>query len=209
MRRKIRSRTQLKNGQWAHFLLLNGRRIPMVMDREVIRFLTVIAEAREEFLSDDSIRLIDYTARGSLISRYLTNETYLIELCNRIVTSNFYNNLANTLLTVTIPTDASFSEPVVVAPTAQQVNAAIEPISSASSPCAICQEPVSSGGIRLRSCRHEYHRSCIRQWFSMSVRCPVCRHDIRETGPQEQTSPASTQTSVQPEALSQEPHTSE
>ena len=181
----------------------------MVMDREVIKLLIAIAEARGEFFSENAIRLVDYTARGSLLSRYLTNETYLIEICNRILTSSFYNNLANTLLTVSIPADASFSEPVVVAPTIQQMNAAIEPMSSASSPCAICQEQISSGGARLRSCQHEYHRSCIRQWFSMSVRCPVCRHDIRETGPQEQTSPASTQTSVQPEALSQEPHTSE
>lgn len=177
------------------------------MDRDIIRLLTAIAEARGEFLSNETVRAIDYSARGNLLSRYLTNESYLIEICNRIITSNFYNNLANTILTVSA--DPSFSEPVVVAPTFQQVNAGMESISSASSPCAICHEQISSNGVRLRVCRHEYHRSCIRQWFSMSVRCPLCRHDIRETGPQEQTSPASSQTSALPEALSQEPHTSE
>jgi len=178
------------------------------MDREVLRFLIAIAEARDEFLSAESIRLIDYSARSNLITRYLNNEAYLIEICNRTLTSNFYNTLANTILTVSA-TDHSFSEPVVVAPSIQQINSTLEPISSASSPCAICQEPISSGGVRLISCHHEYHRSCIRQWFSMSVRCPVCRHDIRETGPQDQTSPASSQTSALPEVLSQEPNTSE
>jgi len=41
------------------------------MDRDIIRLLTAIAEARGEFLSNETVRAIDYSARGNLLSRYL------------------------------------------------------------------------------------------------------------------------------------------
>jgi hypothetical protein len=47
--------------------------------------------------------------------------------------------------------------------------------------CAICQDSI----IQNESCRefivcgHLFHRNCIDQWLQQNVRCPVCRHDIR------------------------------
>ena len=89
---------------------------------------------------------------------------------------------ANTGL-ATVP----FSAPVIVAPTAEQIDAGSEIVSDLSgtylaNPCAICQDALIPNDIcrRLRACGHVYHRSCIDQWYLRSVRCPTCRHDIRE-----------------------------
>lgn len=77
----------------------------------------------------------------------------------------------------------SFLEPVVVRPTAEQIEAGSERIfPQEESVCAICQDalPVNQMGRRLRACNHTFHISCIDQWFARDVRCPTCRHDIRE-----------------------------
>lgn len=48
--------------------------------------------------------------------------------------------------------------------------------------CAICQDAFRSGEeIRhLTACNHDFHRSCIDNWYRRSTLCPTCRHDIRE-----------------------------
>ena len=77
--------------------------------------------------------------------------------------------------------------PVIVAPTVEQVDAASEIITdlSGANPCAICQDVLVVSDIcrRLVACGHVYHKSCIDQWYQRSVRCPTCRHDIREGAP--------------------------
>lgn len=75
----------------------------------------------------------------------------------------------------------TFNEPVPVIPTAEQIEQAVEqdvepPVDTM---CAICQETVVTS-TRLVQCHHHFHHACITQWFSTSVRCPVCRNDIRE-----------------------------
>lgn len=79
---------------------------------------------------------------------------------------------------------ANFMEPVVVRPTPEQ----IERGSTRSFPpedtvCAICQDsiPVNQMARRLTSCGHTFHISCIDTWYQRDVRCPTCRHDIRES----------------------------
>lgn len=80
---------------------------------------------------------------------------------------------------------ASFLEPVVVRPTATQVDAASE-VLTLSAPlegnCAVCQDNLDMGNMvrRLTACTHTFHQECIDTWFERSVQCPVCRHDIRE-----------------------------
>jgi hypothetical protein len=50
--------------------------------------------------------------------------------------------------------------------------------------CTICQEGLRAEGTgtlrEIRHCGHTFHQNCIDTWFSSHVRCPVCRHDIRE-----------------------------
>lgn len=50
--------------------------------------------------------------------------------------------------------------------------------------CAICQDRMRQGEVvrTLTVCEHEFHSHCIDHWLlNQSVRCPTCRHDIRET----------------------------
>ena len=57
---------------------------------------------------------------------------------------------------------------------------------SAENSCAICQDRIVEGDIvrHLNVCRHDFHRACIDNWFlNSSVRCPTCRHDIRDREP--------------------------
>jgi len=75
-------------------------------------------------------------------------------------------------------------EPVVVRPTAEQIETgtAIEVMASEEDVCAICQDemPLGSEVRAIRACDHRFHIGCIDTWFQRDVRCPSCRHDIRE-----------------------------
>jgi hypothetical protein len=84
--------------------------------------------------------------------------------------------------TWTAPTNAM--EPVVVRPTAEQIDAgsALEIVDSEEEMCAICQDvmPAGSQARCLTACDHRFHVGCIDTWLARNVHCPVCRHDIRE-----------------------------
>ena len=184
------------------------------MTDRIIDLLHEMMEARTEFLSNDTVRALNFTSRNTLVARFLNNETLIIELINRIHAANIYGDFTQALLTVTLPgvggaVARNFSDPVSVTASTNQINAGLETIETASSPCAICQETISSGGARIRACRHEYHRACIVNWFSMSVRCPVCRHDIRETGPEGRTSTDVLRTSAPLPSQSEDSRTEE
>lgn len=74
-------------------------------------------------------------------------------------------------------------EPIIIRPSAQQIEAAssIVEVSNSQNSCAICQEHMNPNDRirRLNQCRHMFHNNCILTAFNSSVRCPVCRHDIR------------------------------
>ncbi len=84
----------------------------------------------------------------------------------------------------TISLPPTFMEPVPVRPTPAQVAEAtvIEDVDAEEEVCAICQDamPRGSEARSLRACDHRFHVGCIDTWFQRDVRCPVCRHDIRE-----------------------------
>jgi hypothetical protein len=80
------------------------------------------------------------------------------------------------------------SSPVPVAPTQEQVANASRvclfqdidnPINAI---CPITQQPFNLGDpvMRLNHCGHIFSVTSINEWFSNHVRCPVCRHDIRD-----------------------------
>lgn len=88
------------------------------------------------------------------------------------------------------------AEPVVVAPTPQQIERATTirvPYSTEDSvSCAICQDPLEpeTEVLPLREiihCEHVFHQTCIDRWFQRNVRCPVCRFDIRDHESPEQS----------------------
>jgi len=80
-------------------------------------------------------------------------------------------------------------EPVVVRPTPEQITTATSLCPhtevEGSVICAVCQDhacPESTTDWRkINSCGHLYHKKCIDQWFETSVKCPICRIDIRES----------------------------
>ena len=85
----------------------------------------------------------------------------------------YYTNMINPRL-----------EPVVVRPTAEQVAASttIGVVGDEGEMCAICQDSIAVGtdARTINSCDHSFHTNCIDAWFATNVRCPVCRHDIRD-----------------------------
>jgi len=74
-------------------------------------------------------------------------------------------------------------QPVNVRPTLNQIqnSSSIVELTNSQSICAICQEHMLPNQTirRLNQCRHLFHNSCIMTAFETSVRCPNCRHDIR------------------------------
>jgi hypothetical protein len=78
----------------------------------------------------------------------------------------------------------NFLNPVVVRATTEQIENNSEIVTDISGQsCAICQDMIRPDDTcrSLSICRHVYHRTCIDQWFTRSVHCPTCRHDIRES----------------------------
>lgn len=88
------------------------------------------------------------------------------------------------------PTNFSDLEDVVVYPTTQQLNRAIEYTvfnnqlqhSYNNTTCPITLEPFTNGEqiCKIKHCSHIFKQDAIINWFSRNVRCPVCRYDIRD-----------------------------
>lgn len=116
--------------------------------------------------------------RMSVYNQYTLNERMYLETIFRMLGQQSRTTPATQQFVLNIP--SNFLDAVPVVATQQQIADAIENVDGTHGECAICQETITSGGSRIRHCRHTYHRSCIDSWLLLSVRCPVCRHDIRE-----------------------------
>lgn len=170
-------------------------------DEAVFDILQSILACRRQFLDIRLQRLITSEQRVGLMNRYMLTDAAMMELANRVYNSHTRaRNAAATLLaTFTVPAGGSnFFDSVPVVPTNEQIQACLESVvAPPNTSCAICQELVSSDSVRIRQCGHFYHRSCVLNWFGISVRCPVCRHDVRQReSPVAQTSTAEEQTST-------------
>jgi hypothetical protein len=77
--------------------------------------------------------------------------------------------------------------PVVVRPTASHIETATERIpfdeNMVHTSCPITQSPFQSSDriMRIRHCGHCFMEEGLSAWFRQSVRCPVCRYDIRSS----------------------------
>jgi hypothetical protein len=77
--------------------------------------------------------------------------------------------------------------PVVVRPTASHIETATERIpfdeNMVHTSCPITQSPFQPSDriMRIRHCGHCFMEEGLTAWFRQSVRCPVCRHDIRSS----------------------------
>jgi hypothetical protein len=107
---------------------------------------------------------------------FLQNEARILEMMDPFSLRQVVRNLS-----FNMPLPTNWNDPVTVAPTSEQMNRAFETVTSIEGSCPICQENYTSTSdvIRLRNCRHCFHRDCARDWYTVSVRCPMCRDDIR------------------------------
>ena len=164
-------------------------------DDTLFRLVDGMIQGRNEFLNDQTIRGLPFATRSNVVTQYMNNEILLLSFLTRVYLNS--RQTQNAVITFNLPNN--FMNPVEIVPSAQQISSSLQDSSNVSGNCAICQEAVSSGGCRIRQCGHSFHRSCILNWFSMSVRCPVCRHDIREENLVTQTSSDASETLSLPE----------
>ena len=150
------------------------------MDQQTLRDLVY---SRVQFFS----RIHMFRRRDQIMDRFLRTEARYLDLLSR-------ENRTPVTITFPITLGNNFMDAVPVLASAQQITDEIQDYSGPSQQsCSICQDAIASDGARLRVCQHVYHRACIRTWFDASVRCPVCRRDIRE-GPATGTSSGATGT---------------
>ena len=143
--------------------------------------LDVIQEIMETERSfHNIIRFLDGATRNQLVSAQMRNTNNAMALVREYLRIN--SQPATMVMNIPLNIDASgnFFDPVPVVPTREQINAALENhINVPDATCSVCQEPVTCAS-RIRRCGHCFHGDCIRQWFSMNPRCPLCRLDIRD-----------------------------
>merc|ERR1712113_844803 len=69
-------------------------------------------------------------------------------------------------------------------PTVRTLFAAMEALPSEiagadAAACSICQEPMAETRVlKLATCRHTFHRSCLLTWVLRQNECPVCRERV-------------------------------
>lgn len=111
-----------------------------------------------------------------------------------ITETNSSVNLANLLATALMSEVGGNLSPVVVRPSDRVIAQATETIPYSTLPgndlvpaCPISHETFSetSAIMRIRACGHYFAPESLRTWFASSVRCPICRHDIRTDLPNE------------------------
>jgi hypothetical protein len=100
------------------------------------------------------------------------------------------NNLFSYLLypSTIRPRDATLFQDVIVRPTQAQIETASESFEydgiiellNTQCPITMCEFQVGDRVRRIHYCRHSFHEESFLNWFQNHVRCPVCRHDIRE-----------------------------
>jgi len=101
--------------------------------------------------------------------------------------TNTNASIMSALLNVIAGMPRADLEPVVVRPDNQTIDrtTTLRPAreTDETEVCSICQENYTEGqAIRsITYCNHNFHKSCIDQWFERNVHCPVCRFDVRQT----------------------------
>ena len=130
-----------------------------------------------------SARVLQVGRRETIIDTHQRNTAVLLGLIRSYmaVESPLYSVRYNVTVPNTLP--PGWNDPIVVHPTSEQIMTATETADPTedSGNCAICQETLTTPATRIRHCGHSFHTTCISEWFTRSVHCPNCRHDIRET----------------------------
>ena len=134
------------------------------------------------------VRFLDGNTRNHIVAAQMRNTNTAYQLLRMFITNPPHREtmVMNVPLSELLDPSGNlmrnFMEPVPIVPTPSQVLSGTEIVTVAppDTQCSICQEDVTSVHTRIHHCGHRFHQLCIRQWFEVNPRCPVCRHDIRE-----------------------------
>ena len=155
-------------------------------EHSVIDILYEMMQTERSFHS--IVRFLDGNTRNHIVAAHMRNTSQVLAILRTLSvarprTESFVMNMNIPLNSLLDPSGnflRNFLEPVTIAPTPAQIEAAVDNhVGTTDTTCAICQENVTCA-TRIRACGHAFHSNCIREWFSMNPRCPVCRHDIRD-----------------------------
>lgn len=152
------------------------------MDENTIDVLDVLyrmIETDRAFLQ--TLRFLNVNREQLLVNQQRNTASLLALLRTHVVSGGSTITIPITLPQgMTLP--ASWEDPVIVRPTATQIARAttVMPTPLVDTNCSICQDSLAEPGTRITHCGHVFHMNCITEWFSRSVFCPMCRHDIRE-----------------------------
>ena len=151
------------------------------MDNQVGILDTLDALLHTERSFYQSLRLVDARLEN-IIETHQRNTAVLLGIIRSYmaVESPMYSVRYNVTVPNTLP--PGWNDPVIIHATPEQILAATETSTPQddSGNCAICQETLTNPATRIRHCGHSFHTTCISEWFTRSVHCPNCRHDIRE-----------------------------
>jgi hypothetical protein len=163
----------------------------------ILDVLQTMLETERTFLQ--TLRFLP-DGRSTLVTSQQRNSSAIINLLRSYLIARGSEATFTIPIRFPVPVGpSSWSDPVVVRPTAQQITAATSVAGILNDDnCAICQEIMDGPVTRINHCSHMFHPNCISEWFTRSVFCPNCRHDIRETGPPEVHTPPTRQTRVPP-----------
>ena len=152
------------------------------MDNQVGILDTLDSLLQTERTFYQSVRILGHNRAETIIETHQRNTAVLLGIIRSYmaVESPLYSVRYNVTIPNTLP--PGWNDPVVVHATPEQISAATESTSPEDDAgnCAICQESLTGTVTRIRHCGHSFHPNCITEWFSRSVHCPNCRHDIRE-----------------------------
>ena len=150
------------------------------MDNQVGILDTLDALLHTERSFYQTLRLVNGRVEN-IIETHQRNTAVLLGLIRSYmaVESPLYSVRYNVTIPNTLP--PGWNDPVVIHATPEQILAATDTAtpSDDSGNCAICQETLTTPATRIRHCGHSFHTTCISEWFTRSVHCPNCRHDIR------------------------------
>jgi len=163
------------------------------VNRQMDRHFNLFSSARNAYHAHSPRAPIQAPRSLGLLglpTTYPTPVTYSDIAQSMYPTHSGISDLLGVLMGQALPprqVQAQAQEPVIVRPSADQIsaNTIVEINATEGEMCAICQDAVPLGGqVRtITHCEHSFHVGCIDTWFQTNVRCPVCRHDIRDAEP--------------------------
>jgi hypothetical protein len=137
---------------------------------DVFSVLTSILET--DRMLYNSIRYFPEDTRATVLLQHQVNNSGMIALLR--------TSLAQpTSMVINLPYPDDLADVPVLATATQIADATTAGITVTDADCAICQDTVTMV-TKINHCGHGFHDTCIQNWFTRSVRCPVCRWDIRE-----------------------------